>query len=99
MQPTKVAGGVSAKTKKPVKGAVAEALIIAVINKLGRNLTGYGLSQFYIRGALSTKLIPDNNLKDSFVRHDKRALFILRKRERLKWLLMIIIKLMLKVTW
>lgn len=76
MQPTRVAGGVSAKTKKPVKGAVAEALIIAVINKLGRNLRGYGLSQFYIRGALSTKLIPDNKLKDSFVRYNKRAFFI-----------------------
>ena len=76
MQPTRVAGGVSAKAKKPVKGAVAEALIIAVINKLGRSLTGYGLSQFYVRGALSTKLIPDNNLKDSFVRYNKRAFFI-----------------------
>lgn len=81
MQPTRVAGGVSAKTRKPVKGAVAEALIIAVINKLGRNLTGYGLSQFYIRGALSTKLIPDNNLKDSFVRYNKRAFLFNKKVE------------------
>lgn len=63
------------------KGAVAEALIIAVINKLGRNLTGYGLSQFYIRGALSTKLIPDNNLKDSFVRYNKRAFLFNKKVE------------------
>ncbi|NUE97616.1 hypothetical protein GYV61_02495 [Lactobacillus melliventris] len=69
------------KTRKPVKGAVAEALIIAVINKLGRNLTGYGLSQFYIRGALSTKLIPDNNLKDSFVRYNKRAFLFNKKGE------------------
>ena len=44
-QLTKVPSGVSAKTVKLAKGAVAEALIIAVINWLGRNLRDYGLSQ------------------------------------------------------
>ena len=44
-QLTKVPSGVSAKTVKLAKGAVAEALIIAVVNRLGRNLINYGLSQ------------------------------------------------------
>ena len=44
-QLTKVPSGFSANTVKLAKGAVAEALIIAVVNRLGRNLINYGLSQ------------------------------------------------------